>query len=46
MIAEEKSNIRVINCYHCGSDIPVPVENDKSPGCIRCLVCGQKTCSE
>jgi transcription elongation factor Elf1 len=37
--------LHVTDCQVCGSEFVVPLENGLMPGCIRCPVCGAKSCS-
>ncbi|GAB7386638.1 hypothetical protein BSNK01_04740 [Bacillaceae bacterium] len=42
----KKNDFVVIECYACCHEFPVPLENDRIPGCVRCPFCGQRTCGE
>lgn len=42
---KEKETITV-ECFMCGSEIVISLVNGCLPGCVRCPICGQKTCGD
>lgn len=42
----KENDFSLFECFACGNVFPVPLENGRIPGCIRCPHCGNRTCGE